>query len=85
MLSSKPILFKPFLVDDAGVNSFLDNAKVKAVLGKFCNDLPESTVCKQKSRTSAKPPGFMDGEMKNPADMTRLYKKGLSVNNFKIF
>ena len=27
----------------------------------------------------------MDGEMKNPADMTRLYKKGLSVNNFKIF
>ena len=27
----------------------------------------------------------MDGEMKNPADMTRLYKKGLSINTFKNF
>ena len=23
--------------------------------------------------------------MRNPADMTRLYKKGLSINNFRIF
>ena len=44
-------LFKPYLVCDSGINSFLDHAKLKPILDKFCADVPASEVCKLKSRT----------------------------------
>ena len=44
-------LFKPFLVYDSGIHAFLDHAKIKPIMDKFCAGFPESEVCKLKSRT----------------------------------
>ena len=38
-------LFKPFLVCDSGINSFLDHAKIKPIMDKFCAGFPASEVC----------------------------------------
>ena len=43
-------LFEPFVVTDAAINTFLEHAKIKPILDKFCADFPQSDVCKVRSR-----------------------------------